>query len=380
MPLAATSGTPLVRQLRNGAVVAEYANLGAGGPFTRTHAWNVTQPGDVFEVYPAVYEGPGQYPWIGPLPDSAAGSDAGIFHRPTNIIIRGVTVNGRRPVIKLGTTADYNILGHGAVEVSGVDGLVFENIDIDGTGGTVVDRAGFFVTDSSNVTLRDVRVHGFQTSQHNGVFGAGGNSGYLHLDGVRLYENGGWDGPAHNVYVNASDVDPNFTLKLTNSWSSAVNVGHLFKSRAQVTVLEGNVLEGTDAPTGWDCAESFGLDVPNGGRITVTNNVFVKAKPGGCANGVALRYGAEGMDAARAHSVVIDHNTFIARSPVWDDSGHRNVPISFYYPALVPGSAGSPNVPVTVTSNRFEGFVTADLDAAANFRGDNFVDLPGTLR
>ena len=155
-----------------------------------------------------------------------------------------MTVNGRRPVVKLGTTADYNILGHGMIEINGVDGLVFENIDIDGTGGTVVDRAGFYVADSSNVTLRNSRVHGFQTSQHNGVFGAGANSGYLHLDNVRLYENGGWDGPAHNVY------------------------------------------------------------------------------------GVALRYGAEGMDPARAHSVVIDHNTFIARSPVWDDSGHRNVPIA----------------------------------------------------
>ena len=82
-----------------------------------------------------------------------------------------------------------------------------------------------------------------------------------------------------------------------------MNVGHLFKSRARVTVLDGNLLEGTDAPAGWDCAESFGLDVPNGGRITVTNNVFVKATPGGCANGVALRYGAEGMDPTRAHSV-----------------------------------------------------------------------------
>ena len=55
--------------------------------------------------------------------------------------------------------------------MDGVDGLLFENIDIDGTGGTGVDRAGFYVLGSSNVTLRNPRVHGFQTSQHNGVFG-----------------------------------------------------------------------------------------------------------------------------------------------------------------------------------------------------------------
>ena len=230
------------------------------------------------------------------MPNNGADYAAGVFHRPTNITIRGVTVNGRRPVLHLTTSGDYNILGHGLVEVDGADGLTWENIDIDGTGGQWVDRAGFFVTDSSNVTLRNVRVHGFQDSQHNGVFGAGGNRGTLHLDNVRLYDNGGWDGPAHNVYVNASDTDPNFTLRVTDSWSSAVNVGHLLKSRAQVTIVEGSVLEGTNPAPGWDCAESFGLDVPNGGRVTVRNTVFVKAKPGGCANGQAFRYGAEGMD------------------------------------------------------------------------------------
>lgn len=383
MPAPATSGTPLVKQIRNGAVVATYDSIGAGatgnGPFTRSHAWNHIQPGDVFEVYPAVYEGPGQMPWIGPLPNDDADHAAGVFHRPTNITIRGVTVDGRRPSLHMTTSGDYNVLGHGLVEVDGADGLTWENIDIDGTGGQWVDRAGFFVTDSSDVTLRNVRVHGFQDSQHNGVFGAGGNRGTLHLDNVRLYDNGGWDGPAHNVYVNASTTDPNFTLRVTDSWSSAVNVGHLLKSRAQVTIVEGSVLEGTDPAAGWDCAESFGLDVPNGGRVTVRNSVFVKARPGSCANGMAFRYGAEGMDPGRTHAVTLDHNTFIARSTVWDDAGHRNVPLGFYYPALVPGAAGSPSVPVTVTANRFEGFATADLDAAARYRGTDFVDVPGTV-
>ncbi|MFV0259651.1 MAG: right-handed parallel beta-helix repeat-containing protein [Acidimicrobiales bacterium] len=378
MPAPATSGTPLVRQVRNGEVIATYDSIGAGtsgdGPFARTHVWNKIQPGDVFEVYPAVYTGPGQLPWIGPLPD-----ESGTTHTPTDVTIRGITVNGERPVLKMGTTGDYNTLGHGLVEIDGVDGLTWENIDIDGTDGEWVDRAAIYVLNSNDVTIRNARIHGMQDSRHNGVFGAGGNRGTLLLDNLRLYDNGGDNGPSHNVYVNSSDTDPDFTLAVRNSWSSAVNLGHLLKSRAQVTVVEGNLLEGTNPLPGWDCGESYGLDVPNGGRVTVTNNVFVKAKPEACGNGISFRYGAEGLDAGRTHRVDLVHNTFIARSPVWDEAGHRSIPLGFFSPLAVPGTSGALGVPIEVSLNRFEGYVTDDLDAAARYRGTDYVDIPGTL-
>ncbi len=376
MPVAATEGQPRIEQVRNGEVVATFSTLGTGGPFQRSHAFHDMEPGDVFLVYPAVYGGPGQYPWIGPRPASDADWSAGIFHAPTDITIRGVTVDGRRPVIELGE-GDYNVLGHAPVEIEGADGLVIENIDIDGAGLGTFDRSGIYIVDSHDVTLRNMRIHGFQGGQHNGVFAAGANSGTLLLDDVRLYDNGGWDGPAHNAYINASTSDPDFTVELRNSFSSSVNVGHLFKSRAQVTVLDGNLLEGTDVPAGWDCTESFDLDVPDGGRITVTDNVFVKGFSGDCANGVLLRYAAEGVDPDRLHSVTVRSNTFIATTPTRDDFGHLNVPMNFFTPNLVPGDPTWPaDTPVIVDLNRFEGFATTGAGPAAEYRGTNAVDVP----
>lgn len=374
MPLPATSGTPKIEQVRRGQVVATYTKFGNAGIWQRSHSTIKTQPGDVFLVYPAVYEGPGQYPWIGPL---ATAGDPSTPIAPTNITIRGVTVNGRRPVLKLGTQVDYNVLGHGMIEVSQANTLTIENLDIDGTAGSWIDRAGIYIVASRNVTLRNMRIHGFQDSQHNGVFASGASSGTLYLDNVRMYDNGGWDGPSHNIYVNASTSDPNYTVKMTNSYASAVNVGHLFKSRAQVTVLTGNLFEGIDKPADWDCAESFDIDVPEGGRLTVTNNVLIKGRSGDCANGVLLRYAAETVDPARQHGVVVRNNTFIARSTTYDSFGHPNMPMTFYYPAIVPGAAGWPSgTTYDIRDNRFEGF-PATGSPSAMYRGLNYVDVPG---
>ncbi len=382
MPMPATSGTPLIKQMRAGQVIATYTHLGggpSGGAFVRTHTFNNRQPGDVFLVYPAVYEGPGQYPWIGPLANNGEDFAAGIFQKPSNIIIRGVTVNGVRPVIRLGTEGDYNVMGHGMIEIEEANGLTIENIDIDATDGDWVDRAGLYIIASRNVTLRNMRIHGFQDSQHNGIFAAGASSGTLLMSNLRLYDNGGWDGPSHNVYINASTSDPNYTARMINSYATAVNVGHLFKSRAQVTTLTGNLIEGIDAPADWDCAESYGVDVPEGGRLTVKNNIFIKGRAGECANGVLLRYAAEGADPGRVHSVNVQNNTFIARSTTYDAAGHANIPHLFFTPAVIPGASnGWPSgVTATIRYNRYQGFDNSEGGKAEQYRGRTFIDVPG---
>ena len=43
---------------------------------------------------------------------------------------------------------------------------MWENIDVDGTGGSGVDRSGIYVLNSRNVTIRNSRIHG------RGVFAA----------------------------------------------------------------------------------------------------------------------------------------------------------------------------------------------------------------
>jgi len=83
-------------------------------------------------------------------------------------------------------------------------------------------------------------------------------------------------------------------------------------------------------------------------------------------------------------SADITHNTFVAYSETYDGL-HRLFPINFYYPSLVPGTAGFP-VPVTVRANVYAGFSKApDRSPAEMYRGTDFLeinltDLDGNFR
>ncbi len=388
-PLPATDGQPLIKQIRNGQVIATYTRLGGGdctwventvdnpvtdcGAFSR-YPYANKRPGDIFEVYPAVYEGADQQPYIGPNVDNYANFLAGIKNVPANITIRGVTVNGKRPVLRLGATGgSNNTLGQSMVYVDQSSNVLIENIDLDGSGGGSVGKSGIYVNGVNNITLRNMRIHGFRAGQTNGIFATSSNQGTLRIDRVHLFDNGGGNGPEHNIYINASAVDPNWTVHMTNSMSTSVYYGHLFKSRAQVNILEGNYLKGTVPFGGESIAETFLVDVPNGTRLTMRNNILVKNKSGDGSNGYLVNFAAEGLVDNRPLSVLIEHNTFVTFAADFDTQGHPIVPMNFFYPSKIPGSSGFPIADFTVRNNVFVGFradaVVAEYYPAALFRG-----------
>ena len=323
---AATGGVPLIRQLREGRVIATYTSLGvpgcqqpeqnhlapdpACGAFSRGFGRN-WQDGDVFEIHPAVYEGSDQQIWIGPAHSTRADQAAGVQAIPRNLTIRGVTVDGRRPVIRMPAAgASDNTEGQGLIHLAESEGITIENLEVMGGMGGSVGQGAIFMRGATSPTLRNLKVHGFSSVKANGIFGTDGNAGVLRIDGVELGNNGGDTGPQHNIYINPSRSDPGFTVWMTGSYSHDAQYGNTFKSRAQVNLIEGNYFQGSASIDGVR-KEAYLLDLPEGGRALVRNNILVKNASGLDSNGALMSYAVEGVKDGRPMSLVVEHNTFL---------------------------------------------------------------------
>ena len=394
LPHSAIGGQPRIEQFRHGKLIATYASFanrphctlaGDGtdylhperaaasgcGPFTREHSFRLWAAGDVFYVYPAIYSGEYNQPWIGPAYDSNAAYSAGVFQIPTDITIQGVVQNNVRPVILLEGPASNNTLGQGAVYFDQSNGTIWDSIDVAAGSMAASGKAGVYDLAGSNLTISNTHIHGFERADVNGLFGAGQYSGSLTLNAIELDHNGGRNGPAHNAYISASQVDPDFTVVMSHSWSHDAFYGHLFKSRAQKNVFTANYFQGGLPQNGRTQAETYLLDIPNGGQTTVRNNIFVKNASGVGANGMSFTFLLEGATDSRPQSVDVENNTFVTFAKAYDGK-HPNFPMAFLYPSVVPGSASWPaGIPVRVMKNAYVGYCTgATGSQAEDFRGD----------
>lgn len=417
-PRAATAAdnlTPKIQQVRNGVVIATYSSFGSNtatcnpnlqvngsanpqpaatsgcGPFgnvSHVDLYRLWQSGDTFLVYPAVYSGKQNNILVAPR----AAYYQGPVAVPNNISIQGVTVNGIRPVIldalPAGDFASAQApiyIWNGGVTGNNSSNITIENIDLAVDKNiSFVGKAGIYSSGATNLSLIQMRVHGFEmaagnTTGSNGIFIATSDTGTLTLNQIELFQNGGSSGPAHNIYVNASTVDPNFTVHMTNSWSHDAFYGHTFKSRATNNIIQGNYFQG-GLPQGgiYTLAENYLVDIPNGGNLTLTNNVFAKNNSGSGSNGAAVTFAVEGVPDNRAQSVNIQNNTFVAFSQTYDGS-HPVWPF-FFWNHLIPGTSGFeiPAYPsgyqvpaVNVSDNAFVGYCpqTATANAYMNYTG-----------
>ncbi len=341
------------------------------GPFTREYTYRLWAPGDAFYVYPAVYSGQYNQPWIGPAYDSYADYSAGVFHTPDNITIQGVVQNNTRPVILLEGPASNNTLGQAPVYFDQSNAVVWDNVDVAAGSKALAGKAGVYEQGGSNLTISNTHIYGFERSDVNGLFGAGLYSGSLTLKSIELDHNGGRNGPAHNAYIGASQVDPNFTVIMSHSWSHHAFYGHLFKSRAQNNIFTANYFQGGLPQPNRQQAETYLLDIPNGGQATVRNNIFVKNQSGAGANAMSFTFMLEGAIDSRPQSVDVENNTFVTFAKTFDGS-HTNFPMAFLYPSVVPGTATWPaSIPARVLKNAFVGYCTGESGSAAeDYRGD----------
>jgi hypothetical protein len=383
----ATSGTPRIVQMRDGVAIATFSAFGGDAARSRPNSENGTdtsvgpfrrspytqwKSGDVFLVYPAVYSGADMQLYIGPNVANDADYSAGKSSVPSNITIRGVTVDGKRPVIVNPATGASNATyGQGLIYIDGVydsttrkisqraSNITIENLDIvDSPTGGYIGKAAIYINGGQDITLRKVRISGFKQHSANGIFSTGNTAGTLLLENVELDSNGGAGGPEHNAYIGASNSDPMFTFKVSGSWSHDAYYGHLLKSRAQRTIVEGSYLTGQRAAPGQQ-TETYLLDVPDGGELTVRNTIFVKNYSGNNSNGGSLTFGVESASASRSWGLTVEHNTFVAMSRYYDDAQHKP------FPLFISGKALGDK---KIDSNLYVGYCNGDVTR----------DAPGT--
>ena len=191
------------------ASVAQAATyrVGPGRTYTNLEAVaGLLNAGDIVEV-----DGNATYP-------SVTFTRRGTAANP--IIIRGIRVNGLRPVISGGTNTVHfrtDTIGEGA------DHYVMEGFEI--TGGT--SRCVFHQSD--DVTLRDLVVHDCPA---HGILGADWGAGSLTVEHTEVYRCGGGDS-LHQIYASADqDNYPDSVFRLQYSYIHDANGGNNVKSRA----------------------------------------------------------------------------------------------------------------------------------------------------
>lgn len=116
---------------------------------------------------------------------------------------------------------------------------------------------------------------------------------------TRFVANGAGDGYTHNLYI--GEVR---SLTVTRSYLASADVGHELKSRAARNTIVGNRI------TDGDASASYSIDLPNGGRSLIKDNVIIQGPHS--QNSALVSYGAEGLTQP-SHTLRVVHNTLVNR-------------------------------------------------------------------
>lgn len=203
------------------------------------------EPGDVVEIDAAAYAGNVV------IPSTASGTAL----QP--VIFRGLINNNQKPHFSGGDDTIANRANH----------VVFEDLEISGTGAVGSGTRRCFFHRSNNVTLRRVHIH---DCPGHGLLGADQGSGSLTMEYSEV-SNIGADGRYHAIYMATDEVAfPGSVFRLQHSYihdsqfdSSRIG-GNLIKSRAERNEIYYNWLDGAyyheleligpdpnGAPPGW---------------------------------------------------------------------------------------------------------------------------------
>ena len=153
--------------------------------------------------------------------------------------------------------------------------------------------------DNGNLVIEN---DSFSQNQDGILTNSGGYS--ITIDHSVFNDNGGNDGNGagniHNVYIGAIA-----SVTATNSIFENAQVGHEFKSRAAANTITNNqFISGVGIGTG-----SYDIDLPDGGKDTVTDNTIVKGP--NAENHAMVHFGGEGIPYAGS-SLTLTGNLFQA--------------------------------------------------------------------
>jgi Ca2+-binding RTX toxin-like protein len=160
-----------------------------------------------------------------------------------------------------------------------------------------------------NLTLTNDYFHDNQ----NGLLANNtGGVGTISISNSEFSHNGAGDGYTHNIYVGEIGK-----VTIDNSYFHDAVVGHEIKSRADETVITNSRIADNAGNS------SYSIDLPNGGKATISGNVIEQGANGGNPNIIA--YGEEG-GLHSGSSLSITNNTVLndmvgKGTLLWDASG-----------------------------------------------------------
>ncbi len=253
------------------------------------------------------------------------------------------SVDGDTILVDAGTyTNDFGSVGS-KVSIIGVGGMVnlvataqppngkailtvdtdcmIQNLSFSGC--TVPDGNGAGIRyEGGNLTLQNCAFSGNQ----NGLLSSPIPGGTLTIQHCDFGFNGSGTGYTHNLYVGAIGQ-----LIVEDSKFHDVSVGHEIKSRANNTLITGNVI--ADGPTS---TASYSIDLPDGGNAVVTGNLIEKGPQ--AENQAAVHFGGEGIPYAGS-SLLVQGNQFV------NDRGAGTV-----------GVLNQTPIAINITDNSFANF------------------------
>ena len=276
----------LAAALTASATVARAATLevGPGKQYAELSAIaRIVKPGDVVEV-----QGDHTY---APVEFNVNGTQA------APITIRGVRVNGKRPIVKGG---ENTVLMHGNF-------YVFEGFEVTGGSGICV------VHKANGITLRDDVIH---DCPRHGILGTDQESGSLLMEYVEVYAAGSersGEALKHPVYIATDEkMYPKSVFRMQHCYVHDANGGNSVKSRAERSEIYGNWLEGAQ----YYEIELIGPDDDSGDTVTapredgdVVGNVLFQTK----STSYVVRVGGDGTGRTGGRYRFVN-NTFILGS------------------------------------------------------------------
>ena len=131
----------------------------------------------------------------------------------------------------------------------------------------------------------------------NGLMGGAVAGGTITIRNSEFANNGAGDGYTHNLYV--GDIAK---LTISDSYFHDAVVGHEIKSRAAETVITNTRIIDNNSTS------SYSVDLPNGGKVTLSGNVIQQGPNGENPNIIA--YGAEGVTHA-VNTLTMTNNTVL---------------------------------------------------------------------
>jgi hypothetical protein len=186
------------------------------------------------------------------------------------------------------------------------DNVTFENFEFSGV--AVPDRNGAGIRhQGGDLTVLNSYFHDNQT----GILTNNGTDLTVTIRNSEFANNGIGDGYTHNIYANRIGK-----LDISGSYFHGTDMGHQIKSRAAETVVTDTVVADLDS-TG-----SYSIDLPNGGKATLTGNVVQQGA--NSDNNVMVSFGVEG-NLHGGSSLTMQDNTVINDMPsgnmVWNTTG-----------------------------------------------------------